>query len=110
MVDRLDGLRHDAVVGGHHEDDDVRRLSATCAHRRERLVPRRVEERDLAVPGLDLVGADVLRDPAELLFGDLRLADRVEEGGLAVVDVAHRSEEHTSETPVTVKSRMPSSA
>src|SRR5207244_4204893 len=60
VVDRLDGLRHNAVVGGHHEDDDVGRLGAAGAHRRERLVPWRVQERNLAVPSLDLVGADVL--------------------------------------------------
>src|SRR5439155_1735571 len=65
VVDRLDGLRHDAVVGGHHEDDDVGRLGAAGAHRRERLVPWRVQERNLAVPSLDLVGADVLRDPPD---------------------------------------------
>src|SRR5256886_10311993 len=71
------------------EDDDIGRLGAAGAHRRERLVPWRVQERNLAVPSLDLVGADVLRDPPELLLGDLGLADRVEERGLAVVDVAH---------------------
>src|SRR6059036_1644700 len=89
VVDRLDGLRHDAVVGGHHEDDDVGRLGAAGAHRRERLVPWRVQERNLAVPSLDLVGADVLRDSPKLLLGDLGLADRVEERGLPVVDVTH---------------------
>ena len=36
-----------------------------------------------------LVGADVLRDPAGLGLDDRRLADRVEERRLAVVDVAH---------------------
>src|SRR5439155_564441 len=56
---------------------------------RKRFVPWRVQERNLAVPSLDLVGADVLRDSPELLLGDLGLADRVEERGLAVVDVAH---------------------
>ncbi len=38
---------------------------------------------------LDLVGADVLRDPAGLGLDDRRLADRVEQRRLAVVDVAH---------------------
>ena len=36
-----------------------------------------------------LVGADVLRDPARLGVDDRRLADRVEQRRLAVVDVAH---------------------
>ena len=89
VVDRLHRLRHHAVVGGHHQDDDVGGLGAARPHGRERLVARRVQERDLAVAGHHLVGADVLRDAAELLLGHLRPADGVEQRGLAVVDVAH---------------------
>ena len=48
-----------------------------------------VEESDLAAVVLDLVGADVLSDPAGLRLDDRGLADRVEQGRLAVVDVAH---------------------
>ena len=87
--DRLLRLRLDAVVGGDDEHGDVRHLRAAGAHRGERLVAGRVEERDLAAVVLDLVGADVLRDPAGLGLDDRRLADRVEERRLAVVDVAH---------------------
>ncbi len=89
VVDRLDGLRHDAVVGRHHQDHDVGHPGAAGAHHGERLVARRVEEDDLAAVDFDLVGADVLGDAAELALGDLRRADGVEERGLAVVDVAH---------------------
>ena len=38
---------------------------------------------------VDLVGTDVLGDAAGLAGGDFGLADRVEQRGLAVVDVAH---------------------
>ena len=90
VVDRLDGLRHDAVVGGDDEHGDVGDLGAAGAHGGERLVARRVEERDLAPVGhVDLVGADVLGDAAGLGVDDRRLADGVEERRLAVVDVAH---------------------
>ena len=88
--DRLARLRHDAVVGGDDEHRDVGDLRAAGAHRRERLVARRVEERDLAAVDVDLVRADVLRDAAGL--GRRRpcaSADRVEQRRLAVVDVAH---------------------
>ena len=51
--------------------------------------PGGVEERDLPAVVVDLVGADVLRDPAGFRGGDRRLADRVQERRLAVVDVAH---------------------
>ena len=46
--DRLDGLRHGAVVGRHHQHHDVRDLGAARAHRGERLVAGRVEEGDHA--------------------------------------------------------------
>src|ERR671910_2249416 len=90
VVDRLARLRLHAVVGRHHDDRDVGDLRAAGAHRREGLVARRVEEGDdLVVGRVDLVGADVLRDAAGLARGHLRLADRVEQRRLAVVDVAH---------------------
>ena len=89
MRDRLLRLRHDAVVGGHDEDGDVRDLRAASAHRGERLVARRVEERDAAPVDLGLVRADVLRDPSGLGLDDGCLANRVEQRRLPVVDVAH---------------------
>ena len=87
--DRLLRLRHHAVVGGDDQDGDVRDFRAAGAHGGERLVARRVEEGDLAAVDVDLVRADVLRDPAGLGGDDARVADRVEQRRLAVVDVAH---------------------
>ncbi len=49
VVDRLLGLRLDAVVGGDDDHRDVGDLGAARTHRGERLVARRVEERDGAV-------------------------------------------------------------
>ena len=91
VVDRLHRLRHDAVVGGDDEHDDVGDAAGAGAHGGERLMARRVEERDGAAVVADdrLVGADVLRDAAGLAGDDARLADRVEQARLAVVDVAH---------------------
>ena len=45
-LDGLDGLRHHAVIGGHHQHDDVGHLGAAGAHRGERRVAGRVEEGD----------------------------------------------------------------
>ena len=89
MVDRLVGLRLGAVVGGDDDHRDVGDLGAAGAHRRERLVAGRVEEGDRLAAVADLVGADVLGDPAGLAGGDLGRADRVEQRRLAVVDVTH---------------------
>ena len=89
MVDGLDGLRHDAVVGGHHQHDDVGDLGAAGAHGRERLVARRVDERDLLAVDLHDRRADVLGDAAGLACGHARVADGVQKRRLAVVDMAH---------------------
>ena len=93
MVERLDRLRLDAIVGSHDEHGNVGHLSASGTHGGEGLVTRRVDERDRAIAaigvGRDLVGADVLRDAACLAGDHVGLADRVEQLRLAVVDVAH---------------------
>ena len=89
VVDRLDRLGHDAVVGRDDEHDDVGDLGAAGAHLGEGLVARRVDERDEAAVLDGLVGADVLRDATGLAGDDVGGADAVEQQGLAVVDVTH---------------------
>ena len=93
VVERLDRLRHHAVVGRHHEHRDVGGLRTAGTHGGERLVTRGVDEGDLALVavdlGRDLVGTDVLGDATGLLGDDVGVADRVEQLGLAVVDVTH---------------------
>ena len=93
VVERLDRLRHDAVVGRDDQDHDVGGLGTTGTHGGERLVTRGVDEGDRPVVALvldvHLVRADVLGDAAGLALGHLGLADRVEQLGLAVVDVTH---------------------
>ena len=48
-----------------------------------------VEEGNDAVVALDLIRTDGLRDAAGLTLGDIGLADSVQNGGLAVVNMAH---------------------
>ena len=93
VVDRLDRLRHDAVVGGDHQNRDVGGLCTTGTHGGERLVTRGVDERDqpvgLAQVGEHLVGTDVLGDATGLALADVGFTDRVQQSGLTVVDVTH---------------------
>ena len=89
VVERFQGLGHHAVVGGDDQDHHVRDLRAAGPELGERFVAGRVEEGDATVIVVDLVGGDVLRDAAELTLGQSRLANRVEQGRLAVVDVTH---------------------
>jgi hypothetical protein len=67
-------------------------LAPRGAHQREGFVAGRVEEDDLARADVDVVRADVLGDAARLAGRHRRLADRVEQRGLAVVDVAHHGD------------------
>ncbi len=89
VFDRLKGLRHDAVVGGDDEHDDVGDVRAAGAHVGENRVARGVEEGDFLVVVDDLIGADVLGDAAGFAGGDFGFAEEIEDGGFAVVHVAH---------------------
>ena len=96
MLDRLDRLRHDAVVGRNDQDNDVRRFRSAGTHHGERFVARRVQENHAAVVvrivgigNQNAVCTDVLRDAAGFAFGDICRADRVEQRCLTVIDVAH---------------------
>ena len=100
VIDRLDGLRHDAVVGGHHQDDDVGGLSTTGSHLGERSVARRVDEGDLLPIALDLIRTDVLGDAAGLAVSDVGVSDAVEQQRLAVVDVTHHGDHRRTERRV----------
>jgi hypothetical protein len=96
VVDGLKRLRHDAVVGGDHDDHDVGDLGAAGTHAGKGFVTRRIEEDDLAAGSrraflgeLHLVSADVLGDAAGFAGCDVGFANGVEQRGLAVIDVAH---------------------
>src|SRR5699024_7933104 len=106
VVERLDRLGHHAVVRGDHQDRDVGDVRTAGTHGGERLVTRGVDEGQrtllLLVLDLHLVGADVLGDAAGLPGADLRLPDRVQQAGLAVVDVAHDGHDGRSRQAVLV--------
>src|SRR5579875_2367748 len=90
MVERLHRLRHHALVRGNHQDYDIRNLGAARAHRGKRLMAGSIDEGDSpSVVRIDHVRADVLGNPAEFLFSDLAVANRVQQRGLAVIDVTH---------------------
>ena len=87
VFQRLVRLRHEAVIGRHHEHGDIGDIGSTGAHFRKRRMTRSIEESDLAIVKLDLVGTDVLRDSARLTGGHVGFADGVEQGRLTMVDV-----------------------
>ena len=100
VVDGLDGLRHDAVVGGDDEHDDVGGVGAAGTHGGERLVARGVDEGDLLAVVRDHGRTDVLRDAAGLGRRDAGLTDGVEQRRLAVVDVTHDGDDRRTRLEV----------
>ena len=89
VVDRLDGLGHDAVVGSHDQNDDVGHLGAAGTHGRKGRVAGGIDEGDLTIVDHDLRSADGLRNAARLAGSDAGVTDGVEQRRLAVVDVTH---------------------
>ena len=90
VVNGLDRLRHDAVIGGDDQNDDIGDLGAAGAHRRERGMTGRIDKGDAAAGRRShLIGADVLGDAAGFARRNLGRANGVKQRGLAVVDVAH---------------------
>ena len=89
VVDGLHGLGHDAVISGHHQDGHVGDHGAPGAHGGECLMAGSVQEGDRAALHIHLIGADVLGDAARLSGDHVGVADIVQQGGLAVVHVAH---------------------
>ena len=92
MVDRFNGLRHHAVVRRNNKDCNIGCHRASCTHGGERLVTGGVKEGDLSALDLDAVSADVLCDTARFARRDVRVADGVQNRGLAVVDVTHHAD------------------
>ncbi len=102
MADRFDRLRHDAVVGRDHQHHEISDFGAARAHRGERGVARRIEESDLrARRQLHLIGADMLGDAAGFARDHIGLAQRIEQRGLAVIDVAHDGDDGRTRRQIT---------
>ena len=93
MVYGLDGLRHYLVIGCNHNDYNVGDAGTTGTHGGEGLMTGGVEEGDGLVAHLHLIGADMLCDAARLALYDVGVADIVQQGSLAVIDMAHHSDD-----------------
>ena len=93
VVQRLDGLRHHTVIGGNHQHRDIRRLGTTGTHGRKRLVAGGIDEGDSTLfavhLGLNLIGADSLRDATGLPRHHVGVPQSIEEFRLAVIDMPH---------------------
>ena len=93
IFDDFFGLGAHAIVSRHDQDGDVSDREPAFAHGGKGFVSRRVDECDELFVLLHLIGADMLGDAAGFASGHVGLANRVEEGRLAVVDVAENSDD-----------------
>jgi len=88
VIDGLDRLLHDSVVGGHHQHDDVGHIGAPRAHFGKCRMARRIDEGDpLPVGPGHLVCADMLGDAAGFMGRHIGLAHGIQQRGLAVIDM-----------------------
>ena len=78
VVDGLHGLGHDAVLGSHHQNGDIRHHGAAGAHGGKGLVTGGIQEGDGLAVDLHLVSADVLGDAAGLAGRHMGVADIVQ--------------------------------
>ena len=89
VVDGFHGLGHDAVIRSHHQNGDVRHHGAAGTHGGESLMARSIQEGDGLAVDLRLIRADVLGDAAGLAGSHGGVPDGIQQGSLAVVNVAH---------------------
>ena len=89
VVDGLDGLGHDAVVGSNHQNGDIGNHSAAGTHGGKGLMAGGIQEGDGLTVQLHLISTDVLGDAAGLAGGNVGVADIVQQAGLTMVNVTH---------------------
>ena len=93
VVDSFNRLRHDTVIGRDDQNGDIGGIGAAHTHGCESLMTGCIKEGDIPSVDGDHVSADGLRDAAGLLAGDACAADGIQKGGLAVVDMAHDTDD-----------------
>ena len=99
VIERFECLRHDTVIGGHNQDDDVGRFSTTCTHGGERLVARGVEERQESTIEFGLIRTNVLRDATGFAGDNVGVTNLIEKFGLAMIDMTHDGDDRRAVGP-----------
>jgi hypothetical protein len=84
------------VVSRDYEHDDIGHIGAARAHRGERGMTRRIKESDVRAFVFDRIGTDMLRDPTGFARCNPRLANRIHERRLPMVDVPHECDDRSA--------------
>ena len=99
MADRLLCLRHDAVVGGNHQHGTIGHVGTAGPHLGEGLVARGVDKGDRLVVMPHRVGANMLRDATAFPGSHVHAQNPVEQGRLAMIDVAQKRHDRRPGNP-----------
>ena len=96
VINGFESLRHDAIISGDDQHNDIGGFGSARTHAGKGFVTGRVEKDNLAairrrllVLNRDFIRADMLRDSTSFASGDIGGANRIQQSGLAVINVAH---------------------
>ena len=90
MVNRLNGLRHDAIIGSHDQNNNIGHFGAARAHGGKGGMTRRVNESHRrAIRRCGLISTNMLGDATGLAIGHFGLTQRIKQRGFAVVNMTH---------------------
>ncbi len=87
MCNGFTSLRHDTIVSGDYEHDNICALRTTCAHLSKRGMTGCIKECDETSLLFNLIRADMLSDTASFTGRHFRLTDGIQQAGLAVIDM-----------------------
>ncbi len=90
MADSFHCLRHNTVIGSHHQNNDIGYFSTTGTHFGKCHVSRGINESNfIAVRRENLISTDVLGNTAGLTRHNISFAQSIQQRGLTVVNVSH---------------------
>ena len=92
VVNSLFGLGFDPIVRSDNQDNDIGHPGSPGTHGSERLVTWCVEKYQAALAVMNKVGTNVLGNTSSLTGYNIRHPHSVQEGGLAMVNVSHNSD------------------
>ena len=95
MVQRLNGLRHHAVIRSDHKNGNVGNLRAAGTHSGKRLVTGGIDKGNRTVFTFDgsvyLIRTDVLGNAASFTLNDVGIPNSVQQSSFTMVNVTHHS-------------------
>ena len=93
MVDGFHGLRHHAVVRGHHQNGNIRGIGSPHTHGGKGLMSRRIQEGNGLIVNSYSIRTDMLCNTSGLFIRYIGLTDGVQKRSFTVVNVSHDADD-----------------